>query len=181
MNARTLIFFLIASITSFSLYSQKVEKIEVPNGVVYNYCKPKVYEESKEVIRRELTQDGEYSLVGRIMFVGPVLWGRYQEIESLKNIAGGNTTLMVDDKKLSAKLTQNVDDGKKVWDALRQEIGKRDFKLRKATKQELEYYWSVISFDIDEPLVIVETGKEKYILNISPKTMTLLWLDQVPF
>jgi hypothetical protein len=41
-------------------------------------------------------------------------------------------------------------------------------------------YWSVISFDIEEPLVIIETTQERYILNINPKTMKLIWLDQAP-
>jgi hypothetical protein len=86
----------------------------------------------------------------------------------------------VDDKKLSAKLTQDIKDSKKVWDEFKKQINGRNFMLRKATPKELQYYWSVISFDIDEPLIIVETGEERYILNISPKTHKLLWLDQAP-
>jgi len=88
--------------------------------------------------------------------------------------------LFVDDKKLSAKLTQDLEDSKRVWGELRREIAGKKFILRKARAKELQYYWAVISFDIDEPLVIVETDKESYILNISPKTMKLLWLDQAP-
>jgi hypothetical protein len=44
----------------------------------------------------------------------------------------------------------------------------------------LQYYWAVISFDIDEPLLIVETSEHKYILNILKKDLKLMWLDEVP-
>lgn len=162
------------------LFGQQIEKIEVPSGVVYNYCDSVTYENAKSIIKQNLSDAEEYSLIDQILFVGPVLWARFKDIKSLKNIKGGNTTLLVDDKKLSAKLTQDIADGKKVWDEFRREIGEKKFILRKASPKELRYYWSVISFDIDEPLVIVETDKERYILNIIPGTMKLVWLDQVP-
>jgi len=162
------------------LFGQGIEKIEVPSGVVYNYCDSITYENAKSIVTQNLSDNEAYALIDQIMFVGPVLWARFKEIKSLKNIKGGNTTLLVDDKKLSAKLTQDIVDGKKVWDEFRREIDGKKFILRKASARELQYYWSVISFDIDEPLVIVETGKERYILNINPETMKLLWLDQAP-
>ena len=162
------------------LFGQQVEKIEVPAGVVYNYCDSITYENSKRLIKQNLSDNEDYSLIDNVMFVGPVLWSRFKDIKSLQNIKGGNTTLFVDDKKLSAKLTQDLEDSKRVWGELRREIAGKKFILRKARAKELQYYWAVISFDIDEPLVIVETDKESYILNISPKTMKLLWLDQAP-
>jgi hypothetical protein len=165
---------------SYYLFGQQIEKIEVPAGVVYNYCSAKTYENSKNVIKENLSNMDEYSLVDEIMFVGPVLWTRFQKIKLLGDIEGGNTTLLVDNNKLSAKLTQSIDDGKKVWNEFRKEIDGKEFTLRKATAKELQYYWSVISFDIEEPLVILETAQERYILNISPKTMKLIWLDQAP-
>ena len=90
------------------------------------------------------------------------------------------TILGFDKKKPSGKLTQNKEDFKLVWDHLREEINKGSFKLRKATPTELSYYWSVISFDIDEPLIIIETPEHNYLLNISPKDLKLVWLDEAP-
>lgn len=156
------------------------QRIEVPNGIAYNYCDSLIVEKAKHQIESDLSPSGKYSLLSDIMFVGPVLWSRFKDMDALKNIKGGNTTLMVDNKKLSAKLTQHTDDSKKVWDEFRKEIKGKKFVLRKANPKELQYYWSVISFDIDEPLIILETDQKRYILNISPKTMKLLWLDEAP-
>ena len=109
MKANFLVYLLAALLPTHVVFSQQVEKIDIPEGIVYNYCDPATYENAKKLIRDNITQDDEYSLLDNIMFIGPVLWSRFQEIPSLKNIAGGNTVLLVDDKKLSAKLTQHTD------------------------------------------------------------------------
>lgn len=161
-------------------YAQKIEKIDVPKRVVYNYCKPKIYEAAKEIVTRELSNQFEYSLVDRILMVGPVLWTRFGKIEEFSKIEGGDMTLLVDKKQLTGKMTQEIEDSKKIWNKVRGEVNGEDFKLRKATYAELDYYWTVISWDIEEPLIIIETSKHRYILNLNPKTMKLLWLDEAP-
>jgi hypothetical protein len=165
---------------SCQIYAQKTEKIDVPKRVVYKYCKPKIYEDTKKVVITELSDQREYLLVDKILFVGPVLWTRFGKIDEFAKIEGGNMTLLVDNKQLLGKMTQNLDDSKKIWDKVREEVKGEEFKLRKATYAELDYYWTVISWDIEEPLIIIETSKHRYILNINAKTMKLLWLDEAP-
>lgn len=174
------IFVFLLIMASFSGFAQKSYPIEIPKGVVYKYCDSATYEKAKVILMQELTKQPTYELNGSIMFIGPVLWARFQKVKELKKIEGGNVTLLIDGTKIPAKMTQSVDDSKKVWDALRNEIGTQEFKLRKATYQELQYYWSVISFDIEEPLIVVETKEHNYILNLSPKDMKIIWLDEAP-
>ncbi|CAN5368897.1 hypothetical protein BH10BAC1_BH10BAC1_16840 [soil metagenome] len=174
------IYFLLFLAIRIQLNAQDVEKIEIPAGVVYKYCKATVYEEAKRLVTEELSDKPDYSLCDNITFIGPVLWARFEKIEALNSIEGGKVTLHVDNKIMMGKMTQDVDDTKKVWDAVRKEVNGKDYVIRKATQKELIYYWSVISFDIEEPLLIVETKEHKYIINLSPKTMKLLWLDEVP-
>jgi len=174
------IFLLLLVAVSCQVYSQRIEKIDVPERVVYNYCKPKVLKKAKKKINKELAGKTESSLTGKLLFVGPVLWTRFGEIDKLANIEGGNMTLLVDDKQLTGKLAQDLTDSKLVWEQVKKEIDGEEYELRKANYQELNYYWSVISFDIEEPLFIIETSEHKYILDIAPKTIKLLWLDEVP-
>lgn len=172
---------LVALLVTQVLLAQEIEKITIPQGVVYKYSDAPTYEKAKNLILKELSDSQEYSLTGQpMMFIGPVLWKSFKKIKSLKEIPGGNTTLLVDDQKLEAKLIQTDEDGRKVWDEFRKAISGKAYELRKATPEELTYYWSVISFDIEEPLIILDTGGEKYIINLLPGTLKLLWLDQVP-
>lgn len=95
-------------------YSQKIDSVvDIPKGVIYNYCKSLDVKKAEIFIRKELDKNPDYQLIGEIMWIGPVLWARYKEVNTLSTIKGGNTTLLVDDKKLSAKLIQNIPDGKK--------------------------------------------------------------------
>jgi hypothetical protein len=99
---------------------------------------------------------------------------------ALSATTGGNVTINFNKEKLAAKMTQDADGFKKIWDQLRQEVKGKTVTLRKATYKELQYYWAVISFDIEEPLLVAETAEHSYILNLSPKTLKLVWLDEVP-
>lgn len=165
---------------SCQTYAQKIEKIKVPDRVVYKYCKPKILESAKALVVKELSDQSENLLTDKILFVGPVLWSRFGTIDTLAKIEGGNLVLMVDDKKLTGKLTQNINDSRLIWEQIKLEVSGFEYTLRKATYDELEYYWSVISFDIEEPLIILETSEHKYILNMSPDTLKLIWIDEVP-
>lgn len=76
-------------------------------------------------------------------------------------------------------MSQTLEESKIIWDEFRNEVS-QDYIIRKANEKELIYYWSVISFDIDEPLLIVETKNHNYILNFLKGNLKLMWLDEAP-
>jgi hypothetical protein len=174
------LFFLSLFFIHYTAFAQQVDSISIPKGVVYKYVNPEIVETAKALITKELGDSLAYKLNSGIMFVGPVLWMRYQKIPALAAITGGNVTINFNKEKLAAKMTQDADGFKKIWDQLRQEVKGKTVTLRKATHKELQYYWAVISFDIEEPLLIAETVEHSYLLNLSPKTLKLVWLDEVP-
>ncbi len=112
------------------------------------------------------------------LIIGPTLWNRFQNIESLKGIPG-NVVFHIDDMKVDGKMSQDLDDSKKIWNEVKKEIS-GDYKIRKANEDELKYYWSTISFDIEEPLFVLQTEHHNYILNFLKTNMKLLWIDEFP-
>lgn len=158
---------------------QNIEEIKIPKGITYKYCEAKTIEEAKKLISENISDETKYTLSQDILIVGPQLWNRYKDIKRLNEIEGGNATFHVDNLELKGKMTQDIKDAKKVWDEFRKEV-KGEYKIRKANEEELKYYWSVISFDIEEPLLIVETKEHNYILNILKKDLKLMWLDEAP-
>lgn len=175
-----LIFSFLLLLVFLSTFGQTDEKIKIPKGIVYNYCDKSIVDKAKQQIIDNINDSNQYELCDKILIVGPVLWSRFKNNEILNNIKGGNTTFLIDNSQASGKMTQNISDTKKVWAELRKEINGQDFTIRKLNEKELQYYWSIISFDIDEPLLIVETKEHKYILNILKDSMKLMWLDEVP-
>jgi hypothetical protein len=166
----------------FSLngFSQQ-EKIRVPNGVVYNYCKAKKYTKIKDLLLTELVKlNPTYKLVSESFFLGPVLWDRIGKIDSIAETSSINVDLHVDKALLKARLYRDFNSSKVVWNQIRAEFNNTPMRLRKASPEELAYYWSVISYDIDEPLIIGQTADRTYIFDIDLKSKALIWLDEMP-
>lgn len=169
---------ILLSFFSFS-FAQKIEKITIPNGVVYNYCDVKTLEKAKKLVAQNLSEANNYDLLQSNLIIGPVLWQSLKENDKIKTIEKGKVEFHVDDLILEGKMSQDVNDSKIIWDEFKKEVS-QDYIIRKANELELQYYWSVISFDIEEPLLIVETKNHNYILNIIKKDLKLMWLDEMP-
>lgn len=159
--------------------AQKSETITIPKGIVYNYVDYKTIEKAKKLIADNLSSNSDYKLLQDNLVIGPVLWNRFKDNQKIQKIEGRKLQFHVDNEVLDGKLSQNLNESKVIWDEFKTEVA-NDFIIRKATPQELIYYWSVISFDIDEPLLIVETREHSYILNLLKKNLKLLWLDEAP-
>lgn len=173
----TILLFLIL-ITNFT-FSQESETITIPRGVVYKYANNKIIEKAKKLINDNLSENPNYKLLQANLIIGPELWKRYKDNKNIQNIEKGKVRFHVDNLELDGKMSQDVNDSKVIWNEFRKEVGE-NFKIRKANENELKYYWSVISFDIEEPLLIIETENHNYILNLLKKDLKLFWLDEAP-
>lgn len=161
------------------VFAQTNEKITIPNGVVYKYVSDKTNEKAKKLITESFLQNDNYNLLGDNLMIGPTLWKRFQNINTLQSIPG-KVEFHIDDKTVDGRMCQKLEDSKKVWNEIKKEITGK-YQIRKANEYELKYYWSTISFDIEEPLFIIETEQHNYILNFLKKEMKLLWIDEFPF
>ena len=170
--------FILALTMNFVAVAQNIEKVTIPKGVTYNYCESSIVEEAKKVIKENLTNENDYSLLQANLIIGPTLWKRFKNVDNLQAL-GKDVVFHIDNLEVKGKSCQDINDTKKVWNELKKEVS-ANFKIRKANQNELTYYWSTIPFDIDEPLLIVETENHNYILNILPKELKLMWLDEFP-
>lgn len=161
----------------FLIYSQETEKISIPDGIVYNYVSEVLNEKAQSSIQTALTKN-DYSFLNKSLMIGPTLWKRFKEKETLKNIPG-DVLFHIDDIKADGRMSETIEDSKKIWEEIKKEVS-GDFIFRKANESELKYYWSTISFDIEEPLFILETKDHTYILNFFKKDLSLFWVDEFP-
>lgn len=175
-----LINILLLTLTINISFAQDSEKIKIPKGVVYKYSNTKTVEKAKKAIADNLSNNSDYSLLKENLIIGPELWKRFKEVKKLQEIEKGEVIFHVDNLQLDGKMSQSLTDSKIIWDAFKNEIAQQDYIIRKANEKELNYYWSVISFDIEEPLLIVETKNHNYILNILKNDLKLMWLDEAP-
>lgn len=160
------------------VFAQTIEKITIPNSVVYNYVSDKINDKAKKLINESLSQKDNFNLLDKNLMIGPTLWKRFQNIETMKSIPR-NVVFHIDNMQVDGKMSENIEDSKKIWNEVKKEISE-NYKIRKVNEDELKYYWSTISFDIEEPLLILETPQHIYILNFLKNSMKLFWIDEFP-
>ncbi|QRA43529.1 MULTISPECIES: hypothetical protein [Chryseobacterium] len=159
--------------------AQITEKITIPNGVVYHYADDKINEKAKKLLTESLTNAPNDDLLGKNLIIGPTLWKRFKNIESLKSIPD-SLIFHIDDVEIEGKMAKKLDDSKKIWNEFKKEVS-GNYQIRKANEDELKYYWSTISFDIQEPLFIIQTENHYYIVNFLKEKLKLFWLDEFPY
>jgi len=172
-------FLLLLLFTTSISFAQDIETIKIPKGIAYNYENNDLIEKAKKTIADNLSNNNDYRILDKNLIIGPELWKRFKDNKKIQTIEKGRVTFVVDNVELEGKYSQDLNDSKIIWDELKKEIS-GDYIIRKATENELQYYWSVISFDIEEPLLIVETQNHNYILNLLKKDLKLMWLDEAP-
>lgn len=178
------------NVTSIQLKLQKHHTINIPTGVTYRYTSEQINEGAKAALNAALASDTSAALFSAMFFIGPRLWKEIKNEPGIKTIEGGNTTFklpvrnkrgkVVDYENLTGKMIQDERDYRKVFGFLKEALsGERSF--RKLNPQELDYYWSVISWDIAEPLYIVSAKSKNYLMDLEEKdgTYKLLWVDVV--
>ncbi|KAA2224677.1 hypothetical protein [Chryseobacterium sediminis] len=170
--------FLLLLLIINTVKAQGTEKIAIPNRVVYNYADDKINEKAKKLLTEGLTNTTNYNLLGDNLIIGPTLWKRFKNLESLKSIPD-SVIFHIDDMEIEGKMSKTLKDSKKIWEEVKKEVSGK-YQIRKANEDELKYYWSTISFDIEEPLFILQTENHLYILNFLKKSMKLFWLDEFP-
>ncbi|MBB6331830.1 hypothetical protein HNP24_002780 [Chryseobacterium sediminis] len=170
--------FLLLLLIINTIKAQGTEKIAIPNRVVYNYADDKINEKAKKLLTEGLTNTTNYNLLGDNLIIGPTLWKRFKNLESLKSIPD-SVIFHIDDMEIEGKMSKTLKDSKKIWEEVKKEVSGK-YQIRKANEDELKYYWSTISFDIEEPLFVLQTENHLYILNFIKKSMNLFWLDEFP-
>ncbi len=177
---KTILITVFVLFSALTASSQVVDSVTIPAGVVYKYGDPALVLNAKKALTKELSDSASYNLSSGATFVGPQLWYRYSQIPHLKSIPNGDVTIRFNNKAYPAKLLQDEDGFKQVWSQLVADTRNQTITIRKATAKELTYYWAVISFDIDEPLLIAEVTGHRFLFNFVPTTMKLVWIDEIP-
>jgi hypothetical protein len=124
----------------------------------------------------------------KVLICGPALWLEIKDDKSMSKIEKGNVTFqmpVINDKeeivrmeKASGKLFQSPDEVWSFWAAFVKRTDFADLEIRKLNPLELRIYWSMIPYDITEPLFVLESKKHK-ILTVFTSTndLKIAWID----
>lgn len=160
---------------------------DLPENVKYIKTTEKQNSVAKEKIFQNLEQGKGGQLYDEVATCGPALW-KYLETNRL---SGGIITTSVDiqvpiEEKtkikiltLHAKLIDDRASFNKFYNEIIRALGnKGKLNIRTLRKNEILYFWTIIPFDIEEPIFIVENQNMKFIFDLDKKNK-ISWIELV--
>lgn len=111
---------------------------------------------------------------------GPLLWEALASKELDSALTMDLIMKLPKASKKQGKFFKTSSQKRAFWDAFIQEIreGNSVF-VRGATREEIDYYWATIPFNIEEPLFVVDIGKHRVLFNFLVKDgkPQIFWMD----
>lgn len=156
----------------------------MPAGVRYKEATAAVNEQAKQLLLAKFsakaTDKDVLSLFTSKPVCGPGLWKQIKNDKEMVKLTKGNVSLHVDAEVLEGKLFQSPEEILLFWNALLPVVDTSNFKVRKLSEEEIGIYWAMISFDIEEPLYILESPQHKILVNlVSDQGLRIMWIDDL--
>jgi hypothetical protein len=157
--------------------------IKIPNGIVYIKSSTDTNQYVLNILKKEINNP-EYKLFDNHLYCGPNLWSTYKTLNQFSRIKGGDLYFQIPQndgttKNSKGKIIQNNDDFKLFWNQIISDLKEENWIVRPLLENEMLYYWSIISFNISEPIFIIESKESKFIVDLS-KNGHLLFIETTP-
>ena len=188
-----LVFTLLFADQSFATSSSTATATpDIPDGVVYKPASPKVNSIAEEALINAFSDNDLNPVLSDSVFVGPALW---RSIESLDldfmrdlEVTPVNFKLPYKDKsgkqqftELKGALFKEDKSRKALARFLKGILASSPSRIRAPKSHELSAYWSIISFDIEEPIFVLQVGDGNKSINLLVD-MTgdkIFWVEEI--
>lgn len=176
--------------SSSSLSStQQQPFIPPPDATWYKRATEEINQRAKSKLERALSAKASdtntETLFAEGVVCGPLLWEvlRDQAGKELQDALQTNFIMTMPKQMTKEGRTFLKPEQKRsFWNIFMERIkDNNSVVVRRATKPEIDYYWSTISFNIEEPLYVVDIGNRKVLFNflIENGEPNIFWMDIV--
>jgi len=173
------IIFLIISFT-FITNTIKGQELKTPKGIIYHKTSTEINEKVKQVLVHAINNSGKNLEYDKTFICGPNLWEHLIQNKVNHKISGININFNIPDKGgykiMHGRAIQKIIDFYTIWNFIIKTPKNNNYIIRKPNKNELTYYWSVIPYEIEEPIYIIEVNKLKIIIDFNSDSK-LLYID----
>jgi hypothetical protein len=165
------IFTSIILLYAFYCYSQVVD---IPQGVVYHKTTEAKNQEAKKFIKTSVDSMDCSFIFDSTVMVGPNLWSKFLKSKYATAAEIGinlNFRIPTGNEVITRKgrVINKTEDFKPIWKYISNSL--RSANLRVPSKAEIQYYWSIIAYDIEEPIYVMESSDLKVLFNLTPTTI----------
>jgi hypothetical protein len=162
------------------------QEVQVPEGVNYKTAPEPVNTAARSALTSALASDQfPEEMFGDVTVCGPMLWKALKPAADQVLLSAKPVIAMITDPEAihaEGKRLLTADERRSFWSLWRSKYpGLKTATIRKARADELSFYWATIPFDIEEPLFVVDTNGQRFIVHLANKQqkITLFWIDLV--
>lgn len=158
----------------------------VPQGVTYKKASAEVNAKAKSALEQALANIGApTSFITEVISCGPVLWDDLKDHQEELSKDSTPVTMMLsvpEPLQATGRGFRTQDQRNRFWNLVLEKYP--DLKkgvVRPAKANEIQFYWTTIPFDIEEPFFAIETPTNVFIANLRVEkgAPALFWLDRV--
>ena len=145
----------------------------IPAGIKYKAASSEVNAQAKkrlEAFFHASPETADYTkLTGSAVTIGPGMWAAMKKAVG-SDFKGTRVTFVVPSadkvQKFEGRVAKTPDSIDMLWIGVSIIAHKSKTQVvRRAKADELSYYWALISYDLEEPLFVVECGKVRFIVD----------------
>jgi hypothetical protein len=161
-----------------------------PEGVVYfpasNEANNRALERVNRLFSSSATDDDLAEGLGKVLLCGPGLWQPLAERPEFKRIPSIPTQLIVpqfrDGKVVgqsihAGRVFQTAESVRAFWKALGAHYDPSPVAIRKLNRHDMQLYWAMIPYDIEEPVFIVTTRDNDFLVDFTGEDLHVFAVD----
>ena len=159
---------------------------DIPSGVNYKKATPEVNAQAQAALQHALANPTDAkTFLGGTISCGPTLWNDLKDSQEQLSKDSTPVTAMLslpEPLKAEGRGFRTQEQREAFWNSvLAKYPALKTGTVRPARAAEIQYYWTTIPFDIEEPFFAIETTDAVFIANLQNENgiVTLFWLDRV--
>jgi hypothetical protein len=172
------------------IYAQAEIKInnsdipEIPKGIVYTKAAPVQNNKALEYISKLLKGDQDrHEVIADSIIVAPHMWAYLRAYDIISRSPTQRVEFTIPSGGKAVRNEGAIVRGETgvysmllMLDSLW--VGKESYEIRKLNRAELDYYWYICSWDLSEPLYLVNAGGRKFIFDFDDSN-NIFFLEDV--
>jgi hypothetical protein len=184
MKKAILLLFVCTKIYSQTIITIDTSDINIPEGIRYNKVSDEINNAAIEYFKALI--NGEeliYENVPKSILMAPNMWNNLKNIEQYTS----KPTLPVDfmnpyNGEISEGAAIRYEEKTYLFLIVFQSILRlsNTIEIRKLNDNELKYYWYICAWDLGEPIYIIKTDKNKYIIDMDNENK-IFFIEDITF
>ncbi|MBI5118764.1 hypothetical protein HZA56_20025 [Candidatus Poribacteria bacterium] len=168
-------------------FSSSAFSDEIPPGIRYVKASDEINMKAQKKLERVFSQTSVKldDLFGRNVTCGPLPWAQIKNMESLRNhkVIAANFVIPLSNGSVQTlegavfRTKEEISAFCRTMEGYLKTGG--PYRIRKPNAEELQIYWAMIPYDIEEPIFVADNKDHKLLLHFMGDSASVFWIGDL--